>query len=128
MFYCQIISCSYVCAIVVLGYQHPRIMFNCIFKWTSNAIMMRDGGNTLHSCLIDSCCTFKVDDIILVFCLVLFPIFFLSFNFYLQNILSVFIYLKFFAYSISNYPCNIIPKTNKWNIVSLIFWYLQIHE
>ena len=44
VFYCQIISCSYVCAIVVLGYQHPRIMFNCIFKWTSNAIMMRDDG------------------------------------------------------------------------------------
>ena len=81
VFYCQIISCSYVCAIVVLGYQHPRIMFNCIFKWTSNAIMMRDGGNTLHSCLINSCCTLKVDDIILVFCLVLFPIFFLCMSY-----------------------------------------------
>lgn len=56
-----------------IRYQLSRIMFNCILKWTSNAIMMRDGGNTLHSCLINSSCALKVDDIILVFCLVLFP-------------------------------------------------------
>ncbi|KAJ0097165.1 hypothetical protein Patl1_27667 [Pistacia atlantica] len=35
------------------------IKFNCILKFTSNAIMMRDGGNTLHSCLINSCCVLK---------------------------------------------------------------------
>lgn len=58
---------SYACTIVVLGYQLSRTMFNCILKWTRNAIMMRDDGNTLHSCLINSCCILKVDDIILVF-------------------------------------------------------------
>ncbi|OIW00454.1 hypothetical protein TanjilG_05804 [Lupinus angustifolius] len=35
-------------------------------KGVGNAIMMRDGGNTLHSCLINSCCVPKVDDIILL--------------------------------------------------------------
>ncbi|KAE9610254.1 putative RNA recognition motif domain-containing protein [Lupinus albus] len=34
-------------------------------KGVGNAIMMRDGGNTLHSCLINSCCVPKVDHIIL---------------------------------------------------------------
>ena len=59
--------------IVILGYKLSRIMFNCILKWTSNAIMMRDDGNTLHSCLINSCCVLKVVDMILVSCLVLLP-------------------------------------------------------
>lgn len=58
---------SYACTIVVLGHRLSRIMFNCILKWTRIAIMMRDDGNTLHSCLINSCCILKVDDIILVF-------------------------------------------------------------
>ena len=71
----RIIYSSCACTIVVLGYQLS--MFNCILKWTSNAIMMRDDGNTLHSCLINSCCVLKVDDIIPVFFLVLFPVFFL---------------------------------------------------
>jgi len=73
----SIIYSSCACTIVVLGYQLSRIMFNCILKWTSNAIMMRDDGNTLHSCLINSCCVLKVDDIIPVSFLVLLPIFFL---------------------------------------------------
>ena len=38
-------------------------MFNYILKWTSNAIMMRDDGNTLHSCLINSCCVLKVSSV-----------------------------------------------------------------
>ena len=62
----QIVSFSYACIIHILRYQIPRIMFNCILKWTSIAIMMRDDGNTMHSCLINSCCVRKVDDIILV--------------------------------------------------------------
>lgn len=33
----------------------------------SNAIMMRDDGNTLHSCLINSCCVLKVDNMNLNF-------------------------------------------------------------
>ncbi|KAJ6907061.1 hypothetical protein NC651_017670 [Populus alba x Populus x berolinensis] len=37
----------------------PRIKFNCILKCNSNAIMMRDDGNTLHSCLINSFSTLK---------------------------------------------------------------------
>ncbi|KAG7034417.1 RNA-binding protein 39, partial [Cucurbita argyrosperma subsp. argyrosperma] len=32
-------------------------------KGVGNAIMMRDGGNTMQSCLINSCCLFKVDNI-----------------------------------------------------------------
>ncbi|KAF7834196.1 RNA-binding protein 39-like isoform X1 [Senna tora] len=46
-------------------------------KGVGIAIMMRDDGNTMHSCLINSCCVLKVDDIILVFFLVVFPVFFL---------------------------------------------------
>ncbi|KAJ6989780.1 hypothetical protein NC653_018320 [Populus alba x Populus x berolinensis] len=40
----------------------PRIKFNCILKCNSNAIMMRDDGNTLHSCLINSFSTLKRPD------------------------------------------------------------------
>lgn len=54
--------CMYYCKIVI-RISFTRIKFNCILKWTSIAIMMRDDGNTLHSCLINSCCVLKVDDI-----------------------------------------------------------------
>jgi HKD family nuclease len=51
---------------VTLSILIPRINFNYILKCTSNAIMMRDDGNTLHSCLINSCSALKVDDINLI--------------------------------------------------------------
>ncbi len=57
-----ILLCMYSCKIII-RISALRIKFNCILKWTSIAIMMRDGGNTLHSCLINSCCVLKVDDI-----------------------------------------------------------------
>lgn len=69
-----LLTCMYFCKVTV-GILVSRIKFNCILKCTSNAIMMRDDGNTLHSCLINSCCALKVDDINLSL-LLFFPCFF----------------------------------------------------